>query len=307
MTAQPYRLLAEALRREGKQPQVELCRWRPDVDHWPSSVFEREPDFVPTPERPLVFHVFGHLGFEESLVLTEDDYLDFLARVAADDQLVPLAVQKALADSALLFIGFRLEEWDVRVLLRALVSREAARKLEDYTHVAAQIDLGAGVMSPARARRYLERYFGKGTTPSFDIFWGTVDEFAADARPGVGRKPVTTVEPAEAPPPADRPNPYPGARPFSSDETIYGRGREVTELRDLLIARRIVLLYSPSGAGKSSLIEAGLRPRLQHDFRVLPTIRVSLQALPPCQWRPGTPTCSARSCRSRRADLQTGG
>ena len=46
-------------------------------------------------------------------------------------------------------------------------------------------------------------------------------------------------------------------------------------LRDLLIAERIVLLYSPSGAGKTSLLEAGLRPELERrDFHVLPTVRV---------------------------------
>jgi hypothetical protein len=179
VTAQPLELIGEALRREGKAPEVEVCRWRPDVYDWPASVFEQEPEFVPTAERPLVFHVFGHLGFEDSLVITEDDYLDFLARVAGDPTLIPLPVQRALADSALLFLGFGLQEWDVRVVLRALVSQEGARKLDKYTHVAAQIDLGDGVMSPARARRYLERYFGKYRTPSFDIFWGSVDELVA--------------------------------------------------------------------------------------------------------------------------------
>ena len=35
------------------------------------------------------------------------------------------------------------------------------------------------VLTAARARRYLERYFGKIRQPSIDIFWGTVDEFTA--------------------------------------------------------------------------------------------------------------------------------
>ena len=43
--------------------------------------------------------------------------------------------------------------WDVRILLRGLVSQEGAHKLQRYTHVAAQIDLSDTVMSPARARR----------------------------------------------------------------------------------------------------------------------------------------------------------
>ena len=81
-----------------------------------------------------------------------------------------------------------------------------------------------------------------------------------------------------------RPNPYVGPRSIRYGERIYGRDRELDELRDILIAERIVLLYSPSGAGKSSLLEAGLRPELERrDFHVMPTIRVghdTAQSLP---------------------------
>src|SRR5512136_2227211 len=78
--------------------------------------------------------------------------------------------------------------------------------------------------------------------------------------------------------PQPRPNPYVGPRAFRQGETLYGRDREVLELLDLLIAERIVLLYSPSGAGKSSLINAALIPRLQgEDFRVRPPVRVNTE------------------------------
>ncbi|NTV65733.1 MAG: hypothetical protein HGA65_19675, partial [Oscillochloris sp.] len=71
------------------------------------------------------------------------------------------------------------------------------------------------------------------------------------------------------------PNPYIGARPFRRNETIYGRARETRDLQSLLVGDRIVLLNSPSGAGKTSLIQAALIPRLeQRRFVVRPTIRV---------------------------------
>jgi len=178
--AHPWDLQSEALRLAGKQPVTEVCRWRPDVYDWPPSVFESEPGFVPTVERPLVYHVFGHLDAPESLVITEDDYDDFLIGITENRALIPPPVQRALADSALLLLGFGLEERDVRVLLRTLVSQEGAHKLNKYTHVAAQLDLRGGVVSPARAQRYLERYFAKFRQPSIDIFWGSVEEFAAD-------------------------------------------------------------------------------------------------------------------------------
>lgn len=83
-----------------------------------------------------------------------------------------------------------------------------------------------------------------------------------------------------------RPNPYVGPRAFRAGEAFYGRDREVGELLDLLIAERIVLLYSPSGAGKTSLIQAGLIPELVREgFRVHPVMRVSLE---PAQRLDGT-------------------
>jgi DNA-binding transcriptional ArsR family regulator len=73
-------------------------------------------------------------------------------------------------------------------------------------------------------------------------------------------------------------NPYVGPRAFQPGETLYGRDREVLELIDLVLAERIVLLHSPSGAGKTSLIQAALVRRLKEEgFEVLPVIRVSLK------------------------------
>ena len=74
-----------------------------------------------------------------------------------------------------------------------------------------------------------------------------------------------------------RPNPYPGPRSFQQGERLFGRERETAELLDLLIAERIVLLYSPSGAGKTSLVQSALIPELACEgFRVLPIMRPGL-------------------------------
>src|SRR5512143_1428656 len=81
--------------------------------------------------------------------------------------------------------------------------------------------------------------------------------------------------------PVVRTNPYVGPRSFQTGEHLYGRTREGAELVDLLIADRIVLLHSPSGAGKSSLINAVVIPQMQTEgFIVLPTTRVNTEPLP---------------------------
>jgi TIR domain/SIR2-like domain len=179
ITAHPSNLLSTALRAAGRDPVIELCRWRADVDDWPPSPLKSDPNYEPTVDRPLVFHLFGNLDFPDSLVLTEDDYFDFLIGVSLNRSLIPPPVQRALADSALVFLGFRIEAWDFRVLLRCLLSQEGGHRRDRYKHVAAQLDVGTGVMSPERARAYLRDYFGQFRETSIDIFWGTVDQFVS--------------------------------------------------------------------------------------------------------------------------------
>jgi uncharacterized protein (DUF952 family) len=169
-------LLTEALRAAGRDPVVDLCRWRTDVD-WPDSALRSDASFTPSVGRPLVFHLFGTLELPESLVLTEDDYFDFLINVTKDPDLIPSAVTGRLNNSSLMFLGFRLEEWDFRVLLRSLISQEAQVRRKRFPHVAAQLDLTDAVQSPEGAREYLRSYFTESQTHSIDLFWGTADEF----------------------------------------------------------------------------------------------------------------------------------
>lgn len=75
-----------------------------------------------------------------------------------------------------------------------------------------------------------------------------------------------------------RGNPYVGPRAFERGEQLFGRDQELASLVDLVIAERIVLLYSPSGAGKTSLLRASLVPQLEEEgFRVFPEIRVNAE------------------------------
>jgi hypothetical protein len=69
------------------------------------------------------------------------------------------------------------------------------------------------------------------------------------------------------------PQPYVGPRPYDSDEAgrFFGRARETWELNSLLSSSRLVVLYGPSGVGKTSLLAAGLVPQLHPEmFHVLP-------------------------------------
>ena len=72
-------------------------------------------------------------------------------------------------------------------------------------------------------------------------------------------------------------SPFVGPRPFEKEDSdrFFGRTRETEELLSLIIAHRAVLVYAQSGAGKSSLLRAGVIGRLEdQQFQVLRSARV---------------------------------
>lgn len=61
--------------------------------------------------------------------------------------------------------------------------------------------------------------------------------------------------------------PYPGLRPFQKNEwpIFFGRKSMVDAVLDMLAKRQLVVVHGSSGCGKSSLIKAGVLPRLEQD------------------------------------------
>jgi hypothetical protein len=162
----------EALRRRGKEPRREICRWNssPAVRAEPSHLNDPSSP-PPSPANPIVYHLHGHLGLPESLVLTEDDYLDFLVAVSRDEDLLPPQIQRALAGTSLVFVGYRLSDWDFRVIHRGLVmaGEPSLRRLS----VTVQLPRA----NPAQT--YRDKYFG---AMKVRVYWGDAREFVRDLR-----------------------------------------------------------------------------------------------------------------------------
>jgi hypothetical protein len=171
-------LMAEALRAAGKEPRVELFRWN-DGEGWPDSVYKDDPEYYPDAQKPLVYHLFGHLNYRDTLVLTEDDYFDFLIGATRKRDEIPGVVRSRLADTALLFLGFEMGGWDFRVLFRSIMSQPGQGR-QDFAHAGVQIDPEEGrILEIDRARKYLETYFEDA---EISIYWGSADDFARDLR-----------------------------------------------------------------------------------------------------------------------------
>jgi hypothetical protein len=139
------------------------------------SVFDLDRNYEPTWQEPLVYHLHGVESAPSSLVLTEDDHLDFLVKISWDNSAIPALIAEALADSSLLLLGYQLQDWDFRVLFRGLInSKRGSRRL---LSLAIQLSLKHGqdeVGSMEEAEEYLEKYFDKA---NFKIYWGETQEF----------------------------------------------------------------------------------------------------------------------------------
>lgn len=82
--------------------------------------------------------------------------------------------------------------------------------------------------------------------------------------------------------------PFVGPRPFKREDAhlFFGRTNEADEMLSLVVSEREVLLYAQSGAGKTSLLNAGLRPKLEVEgFEVLPIARVRYESREEIQTR----------------------
>jgi hypothetical protein len=180
MTTNYDSFMTNALKAAGKSPRRELCRWNKFVKDCPS-IFDQDPGFEPSPEEPIVFHLHGHDEFAESLVLTEDDYLDFLVSISRDDQLLPHQVRRSLAGTSLLFVGYSLADWSFRVLFRGLVTsmEQSLRRISVTVQLPPVPDQSVSDAHRSEIQTYLAKYFDQ---IDIRVYWGTAQEFMTELR-----------------------------------------------------------------------------------------------------------------------------
>jgi len=173
LTTSPFMFIEDALRRAGKEPLTAVCRWRKDL----SDLIDENIDdhYRPDAHHPLVYHLYGLDTYSSSLVLTEDDYLEFLVNVSqgrGDDSRdnVHALVRRALS-SDLLVLGFDLNSWGFRALHAGLIK-------SDETHKEKQ-GLCILQFAPSNAeKQYLHDYVKREAR--FDVFWGTFHSYSQE-------------------------------------------------------------------------------------------------------------------------------
>jgi hypothetical protein len=104
-------LMERALRSEGKKPAVAMYELRGDCQQLSEA----------TKEAPLVYKLHGSLDRpDRKLIVTEDDVIEFISCLMLGEPQLPAPIKRLFAEQSILFIGYGLKDWTVRVMLRAL-------------------------------------------------------------------------------------------------------------------------------------------------------------------------------------------
>lgn len=171
-------LMAQALRERGKDVQESICLWNQQIEELLPERFALPADYEPTLDAPLVYHLHGHFEMLESLVLTEDDYLDFLIRISQDSALLPPYVRDAFTRASIMFVGYRIADTNFRVLFRSLVTyMQNAFKRSHFSVQSPPREEELSQEDKERAKNYLSRYFDR---QSISVFWGLSQEFSTE-------------------------------------------------------------------------------------------------------------------------------
>lgn len=175
--------MTQALMSRNKNPVQEVCRWNERIRSrrkGKPSAQKSASRVQVSDQNPIVFHLHGHIELAESMVLTEDDYLDFLVNVSRNEDILPPRIQEAMAGTSLLFLGYRLSDWNFRVLFRSIVGyleRSISR-----AHISVQlapVKTGTSDEQRQKVQNFLQDYFGG---QRIRVYWGTCQEFAEELR-----------------------------------------------------------------------------------------------------------------------------
>jgi hypothetical protein len=108
---------------------------------------------------PVIFHLFGVEKDPKSLIISEDDYINFLVTAVTDTDkqhpMIPLQLQTILSASYLLLLGYQLQDWEFRALFRLILHKRASSlpKPGIFMQIPRNRDMESLL-------KYLVRYFG---------------------------------------------------------------------------------------------------------------------------------------------------
>jgi hypothetical protein len=106
-------LFEKALRDAGKEPRVAI---------YTPQLVETTDYRKPTAQSPIVFKIHGDISRPETVVITDEDYIDFVLRMSNKEPYDPLPrrLKVYLTDWTTLFVGYSLLDYNLRLLFKTL-------------------------------------------------------------------------------------------------------------------------------------------------------------------------------------------
>ena len=132
-----------------------------------------------TPATPLVYHLCGTLQAQPTLVMTEDDYFTWLRewiKQVDNGEGIPGHVKTPLTRYSQLFLGYRFDDWEFRMVFQAIKSFQ--RNVQDGSpHVGVQLKPETLRVEREAAQSYLESYFSE---EKISVYWQTSTDFLTE-------------------------------------------------------------------------------------------------------------------------------
>lgn len=116
------------------------------------------------------------------MVVTEDDYVQFIANLAYDrtnneNSMIPPVILDALTRRTMLFVGYSLQDWNFRILFDGLL--HAVPGINRRRHVSVQLPPKVKDSEVKPLQEWTERHYEAW---KISIFWGTAEEFCEQLR-----------------------------------------------------------------------------------------------------------------------------
>jgi len=196
ITTSYFGFIERALKKEGKHPVAQYWSWSggalsansdnagtridylADPENDPPVPTVQPRDFVPTVMQPVVYHLFGIEDVASTLVMSEDDYMNFLMNASEDirnSDLIPSHLRDALSGKRLLLMGYNLRDWDFRALFR-FISKFRERDRRTLTpSIAIQLEpILKSQEIVDKSLDYLNKYFNDY---KFNVKWIDKEQF----------------------------------------------------------------------------------------------------------------------------------
>jgi hypothetical protein len=109
-------LMERAFKNQQKNPEVAMYEMRGD---------RQQELHIGTKEAPLVYKLHGSLDRKDrKMIVTEDDVIEFISCLMVGNPPLHPQIKRLFVDYSILFIGYGLKDWTIRVMLRALKGGE---------------------------------------------------------------------------------------------------------------------------------------------------------------------------------------